>query len=157
MVAPIPRNYAGQILELGAGTGAVTARLAARCPRARILACEVNPTLARDCAQNLATAGLDTRVQIIPSTAEQVLDAIARRGNEKPGYVLSGLPLGNFARDRISSLLEAVNRVLRSGGWYIQFQYSLLDRRKIKARFPRLKTVPVLFNLPPAVVYYAQR
>src|SRR6266849_2216979 len=42
MIAPVPRNYQGQIFELGPGTGALTLRLAARCPHARILACEIN-------------------------------------------------------------------------------------------------------------------
>jgi phospholipid N-methyltransferase len=56
MIAPVPETYRGQIIELGAGNGALTLRLAARCPEARILACEINPTLAletgsRTCAQ----------------------------------------------------------------------------------------------------------
>src|ERR1039458_9457022 len=48
MIAPVPTTYAGQIIELGAGNGALTLRLAARCPGARILACEINPALVRD-------------------------------------------------------------------------------------------------------------
>ena len=39
---------------------------------------------------------------------------------------------------------------------YIQFQYSLMDRKKIQKRFASLRTVPVLLNFPPAVVYYAR-
>lgn len=58
MIAPIPESYQGQILELGAGSGALTMKLAARCPRARILACEINPALARDTRSHLADAGL---------------------------------------------------------------------------------------------------
>src|SRR5436190_22509452 len=34
MIEPIPTGYRGQILELGAGTGVLTQRLAARCPLA---------------------------------------------------------------------------------------------------------------------------
>src|SRR5215468_8959001 len=56
MIAPIPRNYPGQILELGPGTGALTLRLAARCPQARILACEINSTMARHLRWTLASA-----------------------------------------------------------------------------------------------------
>ena len=48
MIAPVPETYRGQVIELGAGNGALTLRLAARCPEARILACEINPALARD-------------------------------------------------------------------------------------------------------------
>src|ERR1035441_8537856 len=45
MIAPVPAAYGGQVIELGAGNGALTLRLAARCPNTRILACEINPTL----------------------------------------------------------------------------------------------------------------
>jgi phospholipid N-methyltransferase len=54
-------------------------------------------------------------------------------------------------------LVGAISRALAPGGMYIQFQYSLIDRKKIKANFSRLTTVPVLLNFPPAVVYYAQK
>src|SRR5664279_5868596 len=64
MIAPVPETYRGQVIELGAGTGALTLRLAARCPAARILACEINPTLARDHGRNLAAAGLNGRVEL---------------------------------------------------------------------------------------------
>jgi len=65
--------------------------------------------------------------------------------------------LGNLDRERVSALVDKISRTLAEDGMYIQFQYSLLDRKKIQARFPSLRTVPVLLNLPPAVVYYAQR
>ena len=32
-----------------------------------------------------------------------------------------------------------------------------MDRKRIRSRFNLLRTVPVLLNIPPAVVYYAQR
>src|SRR5579885_400797 len=62
MISPIPRSYRGRIIELGAGNGAITLRLAVRCPQARILACEINPVLARDNKQNLAVAGIHNQV-----------------------------------------------------------------------------------------------
>jgi phospholipid N-methyltransferase len=40
---------------------------------------------------------------------------------------------------------------------YIQFQHSLLDRKKIRTSFSNLRTVPAFLNFPPAVVYYAHR
>jgi tRNA1(Val) A37 N6-methylase TrmN6 len=57
MIAPVPETYRGQVIELGAGPGALTLQLAARCPEARILACEINPGLARDHRGNLTEAG----------------------------------------------------------------------------------------------------
>jgi phospholipid N-methyltransferase len=59
MIAPVPETYRGQVIELGAGSGALTLGLAARCPETRILACEINPALAsvpgsRTCAPFLS-------------------------------------------------------------------------------------------------------
>ena len=157
MVAPVPVAYRGQIIELGAGTGALTLRLAARCPGARILACEINPTLARDCRDNLAMAGHNSRVEVVSASAEQPLSELGRRGMEKPDFVISGIPLGNLGGEKALALIDAIRRALGEGGMYIQFQHSLLDRKKIRTRFPNLLTVPVFLNFPPAVVYYARR
>ena len=62
MIAPIPETYQGRIIELGAGNGALTLRLAKRCPRAKILACEINATLAHDNRCSLTRAGINGRV-----------------------------------------------------------------------------------------------
>jgi phospholipid N-methyltransferase len=157
MIAPVPETYSGRIIELGAGNGALTLRLAARCPEARILACEINPALARVNRHNLDKAGINGRVQVVPDSAEHMLSEMDRRGMGKVDYVLSGIPLGNLRSDRVFTIIEAVSRALVPGGLYIQFQYSLMDRKKIRTRFQRVRTVPVVLNFPPAVVYYAQK
>ena len=157
MISPVPANYSGRIVELGAGNGALTLRLAARCTEARILACEINPALARATRDNLDRAGINGRVEVVSDSAEHVLSEMGRRGMEKPDFVLSGIPLGNLPGDRALALIDAISRTLRRGGMYIQFQYSLMDRKRIRSRFRILHTVPVLLNIPPAVVYYAQR
>lgn len=157
MIDPVPESYRGQIIELGAGSGALTLRLAARCPRARILACEINPALARDGKDNLRMAGCNGRAEIVPVPAEHLLSGMGRSGMEKPDFIISGIPLGNLGGEKARALLDAIRRALRDGGMYIQFQHSLFDRKKIRERFPKLRTVPVFLNFPPAVVYYAQR
>jgi phosphatidylethanolamine/phosphatidyl-N-methylethanolamine N-methyltransferase len=157
MIAPVPETYSGRIIELGAGNGAFTLPLAARCPEARILACEINPVLARKTRDNLDRAGINGRVQVVSDSAEHVLSEMGRRGMEKVEYVLSGIPLGNLPGERALALIDAISRALRPGGMYIQFQYSLMDRKRVRSRFKLLRTVPVLLNFPPAVVYYAQQ
>jgi phosphatidylethanolamine/phosphatidyl-N-methylethanolamine N-methyltransferase len=157
MIAPVPAAYRGLIIELGAGVGGLTLRLAARCPNARILACEINPILARDNRSNLLAAGLNGRVDVRAQSAEQVLREIGRGGMGKPDFIISGIPLGNLGGDKAGALLDTIRQTLAEGGTYIQFQHSLLDRRKIKARFPHMSTARVLLNFPPAFVYYAQK
>jgi phospholipid N-methyltransferase len=157
MIAPVPETYRGRIIELGAGCGALTLRLAARCPEARILACEINPTLARDHGCNLARAGLNGRVELFAGPAGDALSELGKSGVKKPDFIISGIPLGNLGREKALALIDTIRQTLGEGGMYIQFQHSLLDRKKVRSRFPNLRTVPVFLNFPPAVVYYAQR
>jgi phospholipid N-methyltransferase len=157
MIAPVPKDYRGRVIELGAGNGALTLQLAARCPEARILACEINPTLARDVRGILMAEGLSGRVEVITASAQKLLAETGQDGAEKPDFVISGIPLGNLGGAKAIALIEAIHQTLRKGGLYIQFQHSLLDRTKIKTWFPALRTVPVFLNFPPAVVYYARK
>ena len=140
MIAPVPETYSGRIIELGAGNGALTLRLAARCPKARILACEINPVLARKTRDNLDRAGINGRVEVISDSAEHLLSEMGRRGMDKVDYVLSGIPLGNLPGEQALALIDAISRALRPGGMYIQFQYSLIDRKRIRSRFSILRT-----------------
>lgn len=157
MISPVPRSYEGQVVELGAGTGALTMRLAARCPHARILACEINSTLARHIRWTLASARLSGRIEVVLDAAEHLLSRLSQQGRKLPDFIISGIPLGNLRRDAVLALVGAISRALAPGGMYIQFQYSLIDRKKIKQHFARLNTVPVFLNFPPAVVYYARK
>ena len=157
MIAPVPVSYGGQIIELGAGTGALTLRLAARCPRARVLACEINPVLARDTRECLKEAGLLGLVEVLTGPAQPLLREMGRGGIAKPDFIISGIPLANLGVDKTHALLDTIQQSLNQGGMYVQFQHSLLDRKHIRARFPNLRTVPVVLNFPPAFVYYARR
>ncbi len=157
MIAPVPEDYRGELVELGAGTGALTMRLAARCPHARIVACEINPDLAHNLRHRLHLAGLSARVKVVCGSAETLLAQVARRATGRPDFIISGIPLGNLAKSVVMSLLNDIRQALASGGMYIQFQYSLIDRKKVKACFSTLRTTPALLNFPPAVVYYAEK
>ncbi|MBN1348764.1 methyltransferase [candidate division KSB1 bacterium] len=157
MIDPIPRTYNGSIIELGAGNGALTLRLAKKCPNANIFAYEINPTLAFDSRRNLIKAGLDKRVEVIADSAKNLISDMERRRLTGVDYIISGIPLGNLGRKQALDLLDTISYALKHEGLYIQFQHSLFDRQKIREKFSRMRTVPVLLNFPPAFVYYAQK
>jgi phospholipid N-methyltransferase len=90
-------------------------------------------------------------------SAERVLREVSRTRREKPDYIISGVPLGNLGGRKTCALLDTIHRTLGKGGRYIQFQHSLMDRKKIRARFPTMSTALVLLNFPPAFVYYARK
>jgi phospholipid N-methyltransferase len=144
-------------VELGAGSGALTVPLATRCPHARVLACEINPALAQECRRQITAAGLEKRVDVLADSAQNLLAPAGARKTDKLDYIISGIPLANLGKEPTLALIETIHRALAEGGSYIQFQHSLVDRNKIRARFRHLRSLPVLLNFPPAVVYHAQK
>ena len=66
-------------------------------------------------------------------------------------------PAGFSGSSFMNSPPTSIHQTLGEGGMFIQFQHSLLDRKKIRTRFSILRIVPVFLNFPPAVVYYARR
>ena len=157
MISPIPRDYRGRLVELGSGNGTLTTRLAARCPKASILACEIDPTLAADTRQSLATAGVNGRVEVRAESAQQLLAGLLSQPGAKPGYILSGLPLGNLPRNKVMDVLRAARSALPEEGLFVQIQHFLIDRKYIRMTFGNVRTVPVLLNVPPAFVYFARK
>ena len=121
------------------------------------MACEINPMFARKCRQEFAAKGLSERIKVVCRSAEKLLDQLAGNGEEKPDFIISGIPLGNLERRHVADLVERIHRCLAVGGLYIQFQYTLIDRETIRARFPKLRTAPAFLNFPPAFVYYARK
>ena len=137
MLAPIPEDYTGRCIELGSGSGALTLRLAAKCPAAQITSCEINPVLARDTRQLILRGGLSRQVEIVNQPAEILLGQIADSGEPRPDFVVSGIPLGTLSEEKTFVLLDAIRRVLPEGGMYIQFQHSLVDRKRIRSKFAK--------------------
>lgn len=157
MLAPLPEDFSGRCIELGPGSGALTVRLAAKCPAAQIIACEINPVLARDTRNLMLRRGLSGQVEVINQPAEKLLASIASSGEPLPQFIISGIPLGTLSEAKTFLLLDAIRAALPEGGMYIQFQHSLVDRKRIRSRFARFRSVPVFLNFPPAVIYYAQK
>jgi len=156
MLAPVPPDYQGRVVELGAGCGPLTLRLASKCPAARVLACEINPVLARDLRSHIKARGLGERVEVVSQPAQRLLSRLGRAEVEPVDFIISGIPLANLGGEKARALIGTISRTLTRGGMYIQFQHSLLDRKRIHSVFPKLRTVPAFLNFPPAFVYYAQ-
>jgi len=157
MVAPIPEGFKGRIVELGTGTGCLTLRLAARCPEARIVSCDINPVLAEDARQNLLRAGVNGNVKVLTAPAQELLRQILNGERERPRYVVSALPLGNLGKQTVLSLIDSIKALLPDDGMFIQVQCFMADRKHVRNAFPKMRTEMVLLNVPPAFVYYAPK
>ncbi len=167
-VSPEPRC----LLEVGAGTGAVTTALvAATGPRDTLLVIEQNAAFA---------ACLEARIATDPAFREardriRVLNASVGTLKPIPRFqaIVSSLPFNNFTPDEVSGFLDLFRAVLLPGGELRFFEYLAIRRLRaaVATRVERERLVGVgrvlstalaagrsrsrvvWWNLPPAVVH----
>jgi phospholipid N-methyltransferase len=150
MVAQIdPQD--GRVLELGGGTGVFTrAILETGLPAEKLEVVEINPAFARGLRRHFPqVAVLETPAQIV-STAT---------AGEPGDYqiVVSGLPLLAMDRDMHRDILSESFRMLKPGGSFVQFTYSMrppVSREIIDALNLDVERVgQTVRNFPPATVF----
>ena len=151
----LPRNPDSYVLELGPGTGAVTAALFKHGLREdRLIAIEHNANLAKLLHKRFP------RAQIVAGDAWQ-LDQLL---NDLPdpvanvGAVISSLPLLNFTVEQAEELGQKIRSVLEPYGNWVQYSYRIHKRRSRGSSSFRLRASNIVwFNLPPARVSVFQK
>lgn len=139
-----------QIIELGAGTGSITRHILEQINAAsRLTSFEINPYLFEK------LCSLQQRQFVAINDDVCRLQQYVYAGTAD--YVISGLPLANLDTLTKVQILEAARAVLKPGGFYIQFQYSLNDRALLRRKFPLVQLGFEPINIPPAFIYYAQK
>jgi phosphatidylethanolamine/phosphatidyl-N-methylethanolamine N-methyltransferase len=163
------------ILEVGAGTGAVTRALAARLgPADRLDAVEVNPRFADMLRSALAVdpalAAVSDRVRVITESITEM------KMDRRYDAIISGLPFMNFEPAEVLEILDAYLEALVPGGQLAIYGYlgtqvarrfagsrAAAARQRVvgdmlsdfERRYGRDRVV-VWGNLPPARVRYLQ-
>jgi len=153
MAKEVPADGAWPVLELGPGTGAVTAALIDRGVAAeRIVAVEFNPDFCALLVERYR--GLN----VVEGDAYDLGNALPPGLNGPYAAVISSLPLlTRPAEARVALIDAALDRVL-PGGVLIQFSYGLGPPVKaVAGRFAVTRTAFVLANLPPAQVWLYRR
>jgi phosphatidylethanolamine/phosphatidyl-N-methylethanolamine N-methyltransferase len=151
----LPANPESYVLELGPGTGIVTAALLKRGLREdRLVAIENNPKMASLLHERFP------RANIIVGDAWQ-LDELLRNHREpieRVGAVISSLPLLNFSEEQAESLAQKIRDVLEPQGNWVQFTYRIHKLRPRGASSFRLHASKIVWlNLPPARVSVFQK
>ncbi|PZA21714.1 SAM-dependent methyltransferase [Modestobacter versicolor] len=162
MIAPLlaasSRADAPVVVELGPGTGAVTAALRAAVPELRYLGVELNPAMADHLAARFP--GID----LVRGPASVLPQALAERGLREVDLVVSGLPWQAFAGSDGTALVSAIAAHLAPSGAHTQFTYrwsrwappGRRQHRELQRFFGHVDLSPTVWpNVPPAVVYTA--
>jgi phospholipid N-methyltransferase len=162
------------VLEVGAGTGAVSMELARSLDgRGRLDLCEVNP----DFVAHLRELMREQRILRELGERVRVLEADVRGLSVRRAYnvIVSGLPFNNFTAGEVREFLECFRAMLKPKGSLAYFEYLAVRKlhslpfvgREMRARLREVaqvvrqycgayqyRQVLVPLNLPPARVRY---
>jgi len=155
MVSDIDLARPGHIVELGPGTGVITAEIVKRLgPETRLLALDVDPEFVARVSECWPS------VQCVCGSAAE-LDTIASEHDMLPlDHVISGLPFFSLPPAVTDQIIEAIVATLRPGGTFRTFQYTTgypfpsaaAFRRKMTARVGSEAAVRFITrNMPPVV------
>nr|WP_300009084.1 methyltransferase domain-containing protein [Pseudonocardia sp.] len=157
----VPRDGAPVVVELGPGTGAVSAVIAGRLPTgARHLAVELDPDMVSYLNRTLPA------LEVVPGDARDLGRILTERGLDRADAVICGLPWALFPDEVQADVLGEVARAIGDTGAFTTFAYlqgmalpaARRFRATLRARFDEvLVSATVWRNVPPAFVYVCRR
>lgn len=141
------------VVELGAGTGPITAEVLQRAPSScRVVIVERDPDFCKRLRERFPDA------DVVEADAAHVDSLLQERGLEKVDHFLCGLPLPSFPPQLRDQVLEVVEQRLLPGGTFRQLTHMpWVYYRLYKRYFAQVKFRFVLRNLPPAGYYVCRR
>ncbi|WP_285655190.1 methyltransferase domain-containing protein [Actinomycetospora sp. NBRC 106375] len=145
------------VVELGPGTGVVSAALRRRLPEgARHLAVEIDPGMVEHLRRTRPW------LEVLQGDAADLQKLLADVGVDRVDAAISGLPWTLFPESAQRGIIEQVTRVLAPGAPFTTFAYSHVTRfptqRRFRAvleqEFAEVTVTPTVWrNLPPALAY----
>ena len=154
MCDKIDFENAKAILELGPGTGVFSKEILARASAdTKIIIVELNEEFFKLLQKNLK----DPRVILVRDSADNI-DLILKENNIKHvDAILSSLPLAVIPEKIKKRIIIKSHAILRTGGSFVQYQYSLNAKKMIEKKFGKIKLGFVTINIPPAFIYHATK
>lgn len=150
MLEKIDFSQLNVIIELGPGTGVFTRKIVEKLPEnVLFLVFELN----KEFCEKLTKEFHQKNVHIIHDSADQIESYLSKFGYDFADVIISSLPLANFDEDLRKNIILSSLKVLKSGGNFIQFQYSLQSKSFLKEHFSLVKIGFTALNIPPAFVY----
>lgn len=148
-VAGCVQGRSGTVVELGPGTGGITrALLGTLAADARVVAVELNPTLAARVARID-----DPRLIVHCGSAEDLPDILRGLGCGRADAVVSGLPFSTIGRRRAKRILDSVHRSLAPDGEFIAYHVRGTLERLAGARFDAIESSTEWLSVPPMRIY----
>jgi phospholipid N-methyltransferase len=139
-------DFSGRILELGAGTGAVTKYILKKIQKNHPYdIIEIDPVLADHLKKKYKIAN------IYIDDAEMFF----KQKKQRYACVISGIPFAAIKPAKRQRMFKQIKKHLKPGGMFSMFQYSLTTKKELQYIFKKenveIEFVPL--NVPPAFVY----
>jgi phospholipid N-methyltransferase len=91
---------------------------------------------------------------LIPhNKGKKLEDYLVQFNIPKVDVIISSLPLSNFYQRFTLKILRTFKDCLNESGKFIQFQYSLKQKKELNHVFSNVNISFTLFNIPPAFIY----
>ena len=151
IAAYLPSRPEGYVIELGAGTGAVTeALLEHGLPPERLVPVEISDNMVRHLRQRFPT------LKILGGDAAK-LDALLAQhlpgARGRVSHIVSSLPLRSLPLPVVVRIIREVKHLLSDNGAFIQYTYNLTCHRYRPLDDFRCDATSIIWkNLPPARV-----
>lgn len=153
VLKPIDFSKPSTIIELGAGTGAVTEEILERLrPHHRFAAVENDHDFCEVLRRRFP------EVNILETDATRIREPLAHIGLHKVDYVVSGLPTPNLPRKAAARMWQWLRQSLAPDGLFLQITVAPLIYRGFYERlFESVEYRMVWWNIPPGGVYVCKR
>jgi phosphatidylethanolamine/phosphatidyl-N-methylethanolamine N-methyltransferase len=148
------------VVELGAGTGPMTAEILRVRPDGPFVALEPSPPLAEGLRVRFPGARIEQRY------AQELRAILTEMGQDHADRVVSSLPWAIWSEELQAAVFSAILDVLTDEGRMVTFAYvhalmlpaARRLRRALESRFHEVRTTRVAWlNVPPALVYVCDR
>ena len=150
MLETVDFKSARCIIELGPGTGVFTREILDQMSNeCHLFVFELNEIF----VNNLNESITDDRVHIILDSAEHMDYHLHKNGFQEVDYIISSLPLTTIPLEIREAILSASYNSLKKGGEFIQFQYSLHQKKNLRKLFKQVDVSYTPLNFPPAFIY----
>lgn len=161
LAAVVPSTESPVVVELGAGTGAVSTAIARRMPESgRHVAVELDGELAAHLQEAFP------RIDVAHANAIHLDTVLGERGLDSVDAVVGGLPWSLIGPPQQQRILDHVAKVLAPNGAFTTFAYlhalplggARSFRELLEATFDEVLPTRVVWrNFPPALTYVCRR
>jgi phospholipid N-methyltransferase len=144
-------SQAKVVLEIGAGTGAITRELLKHAnTNAKIIIVDNNIASIEILRARLAQA---KQVTLVHGNALNIREILNEHSIEKVDSLVSSLPYTSLGSELTKSILQRASQVLSPQGHFVAFQYTPVIKKTIELYFTIERTEFEFRNFPPAIVY----